>query len=117
MSNENQLIDNEIVDSSEWADVHSSRIGRNRILNDSSVFYKGLFGMILCIAPAAIVGLVLVKISLEQAKVALNEYKEKPSFYKLSSIKRIKQGRIFAYIGLSLFILEIVALVTYMSIN
>lgn len=90
--------------------------GKYRILNDSSVYFKGLFGMIFCIIPSAILGLVLVKISLEQAKVALKEYDKNPSNYRLSSLKMLKRGRTFAYIGLTLFIVELIALMAYMSI-
>ena len=93
------------------------RNGRNRILNDSSIFFKGLFGMILCIVPAAIIGLVLIKMSLEQAREAIKEYEENPVIYRVDSIKRVKLGKTFAYIGLFLFILELIALVAFMSIN
>ncbi|MDX2360892.1 MAG: hypothetical protein QNK23_08810 [Crocinitomicaceae bacterium] len=116
MSQEQEIIDNDISELSPKTKFSRSS-GKNRILNDSSVFYKGLFGMILCIVPAAIIGLVLIKISLEQAKVALTEYRKDPDHYRISSIKMIKRGRTFAYIGLALFILELIALVAYMSLN
>lgn len=73
--------------------------------------------MILCIVPAAIIGLVLIKISLEQAKVAVSDYKKAPHLYMPSSIKRVKRGRIFALIGLALFFGELIALLAYMSID
>ena len=117
MSQEQELIDNGILELSNSGEFNSPRKGRNRILNDTSIFYKGLFGMILCIVPAAIIGLVLIKISLEEAKVALTEYKNTPEIYRTSSINMVKRGKTFAYIGLTLFIVEIVALVGYMSLN
>jgi len=117
MTNQKDIIDNDIFDLPKETIKPEQGNGRNRILNDSSVFYKGLIGMILCIVPAAIVGLVLIKISLEQAKVAIKEYNENPSFFRPSSISMIRRGRTFAYIGLTLFVVEIIALMTYMSIN
>lgn len=108
-------IDNDILDSPK--DNQSTIDGQHRILYDSSVFYKGLFGMILCIVPAAIVGIIFVKIALDHSKIALKKYNENPSAYKLESLRMIKRGRVFAYIGLSLFIVEIIALMTLMSIN
>lgn len=117
MSDQKEIIDNDIFDSPEEVETPSQQKGGNQILNDSSVFYKGLFGMIFCIIPAAIVGLVLIKISLEQAKVAIKEYNTNPSLYRLRSINMIRRGRTFARIGLTLFIGELIALVTYMSIN
>ena len=115
MSQEQELIDSDVKESSKKTGYPLN--GRHRILNDSSVFYKGLFGMILCIVPAAIIGLVLIKISLEQAKAAIKEYEEEPNMYRISSVNMIKRGRTFAYIGLALFVLELIALVAYMSIN
>lgn len=112
-----ETIDNDVLDSPLKSDNQFSPNGRNRILNDSSVFYKGLIGMILCIVPAAIVGLILIKISLEQAKIATKVYNDNPGTYRFSSINMVKRGRMFAYVGLTLFIIEIIALVMYMSIN
>lgn len=85
------------------------------LINDKSVFYKGLFGLILCIFPGAIIGLVLIKISLEQAKVALTTYQEDSGKYRMESVKKVKSGRTMAYIGLAIFICEILALVGYTS--
>ncbi len=85
--------------------------------NDNSVFVKGLIGMILCIAPAAIIGLILIKLSLDDAKKARTDIKDSPNKYLSSSIKKINSGRIMAYIGLFLFIGEIVTLVAIMSMH
>ena len=85
------------------------------LVNDTSIFYKGLFGLILCIFPGAIIGLVLIKISLEQAKVALTTYQEDSGKYRMESVKKVKSGRTMAYIGLVIFICEILALVGYTS--
>ena len=116
MPQEHEIIDTDLLEFPKEKKAASSSTGKNRILNDSSIFYKGIIGMILCLMPAAIIGLMLVKISLEQSKIALTEYKDAPSQFRESSIKMVKRGRTFAFIGLALFILEIIALVTYMSL-
>ena len=109
-------IDNDILDSPK-ATQSTTEDEQQRILYDSSVYYKGLIGMILCIVPAAIIGILFVKISLEHAKIALKKYEENPSIYKVQSLNRVKRGKVFAYVGLTLFIVEILALVTFMSLN
>ena len=116
MSHDHELIDSDLLEVPKETKSSITSIVRNRLLNDSSIFYKGFFGMILCLAPAGIIGLILVKMSLDQSKLALAEYKNAPSQFRISSIKKVKRGRIMAYVGLALFILEIVALVTYMSL-
>lgn len=116
MSNNSELIDSDLVEKPEEKIATAPPVARNHILNDSSIFFKGLFGMILCLAPAAIIGLVLVKISLDQAKMAMSEYKENPNQFREESIKLVKRGRVMAYIGLGFFIIEIVALMIYMSV-
>lgn len=85
-------------------------------VNTNSIFYKGLVGMILCLLPGGIIGLVFVKISLDQAKEARIEFNKKPGVYQRASIERVNQGRRFAYIGLTVFILEIVFILTYSSL-
>lgn len=85
------------------------------LVNDTSIFYKGLFGMILCIFPGAIIGLVLIKVSLDQAKVALTSYQEDSGKFRIESYKKVKNGRTMAYIGLVFFIVEILAIVVYTS--
>ena len=100
--NQNQ----EILDQS----VFEKNNGPLDLLNDTSVYYKGLFGLILCVFPGAIIGLVLVKISLTQAKAALEEYAAYPDKYKDESLRRVKAGRTMAYIGLAFFIVEILAI-------
>lgn len=85
------------------------------ILNDTSIYYKGLFGMILCILPGAIIGLILIKMSLEQAKKARIEYELNSKKYYLSSIRKVKKGQTFARIGLFIFIVEIIILLIIMS--
>jgi len=84
------------------------------LVNDTSVYYKGLFGLILCILPGAIIGLVLVKVSLDQGRVALDTYAEYPNKYTDESLRRVKAGRTMAYIGLVFFIGEILAILAVM---
>ncbi len=86
------------------------------LVNDRSIYFKGLFGLLFCILPGAIVGLVLVKMSLDQAKEAMIEYQSNPGKYKDASIETVKSGRKMAYIGLAVFILEIVIFLAYTSI-
>jgi len=116
MSHDQELIDSDILELPKEPKSSTPSTGKNRIMNDSSIFYKGLFGMILCLVPAAIVGLILVKMSLEQSNVALAEYKQSPNQFRSRSINLVKKGRILAFIGLALFIAEIIALVIYMSL-
>lgn len=117
MSHLKTHIENQILDSSVPSENRQITSGKQRIFNDSSIFFKGLIGLILCLVPASIIGLVLVKMSLDQAKVAIHEYNQNPSLYRLSSIRMITQGKKFAYIGLILFILELIALIAYMTAN
>ena len=86
---------------------------QENLINDTSVFYKGMLGMILCLTPGSIIGLVFVKISLDQAKATLEIYQRNPNKFKPESLKKVKNGRIMAYIGLGLFIVEILLLVGY----
>jgi len=65
--------------------------------------------------PGAVIGLVFVKISLDQAKEATTEYQNNPHKYKAVSMETFKKGRTMAYIGLAIFILEIVAFLAYTS--
>jgi hypothetical protein len=112
MTNQYELLDN---DSDQLNGPNVT--GEYLLLNDKSVFYKGLFGMVFCILPGAIIGLVLVKMSLEQSKESLIQYKLNPNFYSQESVNKLKLGRKFAWIGLIMFILEIVLLMVYMSVN
>lgn len=112
MTNQHELLDN---NSDQLNGQYQS--GDFTLLNDKSVFYKGLFGMIFCILPGAIIGLVLVKMSLEQSKESLIQYKLNPNFYSQESVNKLKLGRKFAWIGLIMFLLEIVLLMVYMSVN
>lgn len=83
------------------------------LVNDRSIYFKGLFGMLLCILPGAIIGLVLVKICLDQAGQALTAYKTDPGRYKEASVQKVRSGRTMAYIGVAIFILEILVFVIY----
>jgi len=87
-----------------------------RLINDTSVYYKGLFALIFNILPGAILGLILVKLSLEHGKVALAEYNSQPGRYLESSYRKVKNGQTMAYMGLSIFFLEIIAFIVYTSI-
>lgn len=98
----------EILDQS----VFEKNNGPLDLVNDTSVYYKGLFGLILCIILAGVIGLVLVKMSLDQGRVALDAYAEYPNKYTDESLRRVKAGRTMAYIGLAFFIVEIVALMS-----
>lgn len=86
------------------------------LVNDRSVYLKGLFGMLLCIPPGGIIGLVLVKMSLNQAKEASIEYQNNPDKYKPDSMERVNKGRTMAQIGLAIFILEILIIVMCTSL-
>jgi hypothetical protein len=112
MTNQHELLDN---NSDQLNGQNVS--GDFPLLNYKSVFYKGLFGMIFCILPGALIGLVLVKMSLEQSKESLIQYKLNPNFYSQDSVNKLKLGRKFAWIGLIMFLLEIVLLMVYMSVN
>lgn len=85
-------------------------------LNDSSIYYKGLIGMILCILPGAIIGLMFIKMSLDQAKEANVTIEMYPGKYPEPLIKKVQDGSTMARIGLTMFVVEIIALIAYMSI-
>ena len=87
----------------------------NPYANENSIFYKGLFGMIICLTPGSIIGLLLVNVSLNQSKEAISIVGRNSEKHRSKDFRKIRNGRIMAIIGLSLFILEIVALVGYMS--
>jgi hypothetical protein len=109
MSTTNELIDQSLFE----AGSPTPRRHQTDLLNDTSIFYKGLFGMILCILPGAIIGLVLVKLSLDQAKMAITDLANNPSSYRAESVKRVKNGRLMARIGLVFFILDIIAILAF----
>ncbi len=104
---------NQILDQFDYAET-GELVSRKDLLNDTSVLYKGIFGMILCVL-GAMLGLILVRICLNQAKEALDEYQRNPGVYKMSSFNRVKKGQRFAYIGVGIIIAEVVALVAVMS--
>lgn len=116
MSNENDLLDHLIQDRASNEKSTTVVVEQRAYFNDNSIFYKGMFGMILCIMPVAMLGLVLVKMSLDQAKEARKSFKAEPHAYLAASVKKVLLGRKMAYIGLVMFVLEIVTLVIYMSV-
>jgi len=101
----------ELLDQLPQDEAYSGK--QENLINDTSVFYKGMLGMILCLSPGAVIGLVFVKISLDQAKATLDIYHGNPNKFKPESLKKVKNGRTMAYIGLGLFIAEILLLVGY----
>jgi len=105
MQTNQDLLDESFIDNS----VPRTQ-GQQDLVNDTSVYYKGMVGLILCIFPGAIIGLVFVKISLDQGKAALEEYATYPNKYREQSLQRVKSGRTMAYIGLAFFIVEILAI-------
>lgn len=113
-------INQDILDQPLYENVsftNSSSLNNQINLNqDNSIFYKGLFALILNILPGTIIGLILVKMTLDQAKIALKDFKNNPSHYKSHSIKKVKNGQLMAYIGLSFVILEILGLLIYTSL-
>lgn len=84
-------------------------------VSERSIYLKGLFGMILCILPGAIIGLVFIKMSLDQAKEARIAFKENPERYLPETVKKVELGRKLALIGLGLFIFEIVFILAFSS--
>lgn len=86
------------------------------LISDTSIYNKGLWGLIFCVL-GGILGLVLVRISLQQATDALESYKRSPQDYLESSYRLVLKGQRLARIGVGIFIGEIVLLVAYMSMN
>lgn len=114
MSAPEELLDREIFETLSKDRINEAYAKRSgRLINDSSIFLKGLFGMILCILPGTIIGLILLKISFDQSKQAISEYRKAPAQYTLSSYRKVKTGRTFVIIGLVVFLLEIAAVVVY----
>ncbi|MFT6442932.1 MAG: hypothetical protein ACJASQ_001009 [Crocinitomicaceae bacterium] len=83
--------------------------------NDNSILLKGLLGLILCVTPGSIIGLIFIKLSLDQAREARKSTELTPGKYTEKSLKKIRVDRTFAYIGLGLFIFEILFLFVYMT--
>jgi len=86
-----------------------------RLPHEKSVFWTGLIGMILCMVPGGIIGLVLIRISLNRAKTANRLFEENTNIYSDSSISKIKLGMLFSYMGICFFTLEIIGLLIYMQ--
>lgn len=95
----------------EGQNVYKKEDKSSSLLNDTSIYFKGLFGMLLCFTPGSIIGLAIVTKALDQSKVAVKTYNANPGTYKESSFLRVKRGRVFGYIGVSMFILEIAAFI------
>lgn len=86
-----------------------------RLPHEQSVFWTGLIGMILCMAPGGIIGLVLIRISLNRVKTANRLFEENTNIYSDSAISKIKLGMLFSYMGICFFTLEIIGLLIYMQ--
>jgi hypothetical protein len=110
MSHESPLLDQKLESSKE--NFNEEKI--QRLPYDKSVFWTGLIGMILCLAPGGIIGLVLIKISLNRAKTANKLFEENAIIYNDSSVSKIKLGMVFSYMGICFFILGIIGLLIYM---
>ena len=111
------IIDDGLI---EGVETNSSALSSYKVdpfVNESSIFYKGLFGMLLCLTPGSVIGLVLVNISLNQSKEAISSIGKKSQEYGQARFRKIKQGRTMAYIGLTFFVVELIALVVLMSLN
>jgi len=72
MSHVSPLLDQKLESSKE--NLNEEKI--QRLPYDKSVFWTGLIGMILCLAPGGIIGLVLIKISLNRAKQPISFLKK-----------------------------------------
>jgi hypothetical protein len=101
MRHESPLLDQKLEYSKE--NLNEEKI--QRLPYDKSVFWTGLIGMILFMAPGGIIGLVLIKISLNRAKTANKLFEENAIIYNDSSISKIKLGMLFSYMGIGFFIL------------
>ncbi|NVK64864.1 MAG: hypothetical protein HWE22_09765 [Flavobacteriales bacterium] len=109
-------IDDELIEKVESTDSNTNDTFKNPFVNESSIFFKGLFGMILCMTPGSIIGLVLVNISLNQSREAISIVGKNSTEYAQKEFRRIRQGRTMAFIGLWFFIFEIAALVVLMGV-
>lgn len=105
--------ENQILDQFEFSQT-GELIAKKDLINDKSIWYKGLWGMILCVF-GALFGLILVRISINQAKDALEAYKKEPNIYKQSSFELVKKGQRLAYIGVGIIVMELIVLVGIMS--
>lgn len=103
---------NELIDSIENELPYDKQITH---INAGSIYAKGILGIIFSIIPT-LYGLVFIKQCLDTARDAEKDISENPGMYLDASIKKIKTGKTMAYIGLGIFLGEIIALVTYMSI-
>ncbi len=106
---------NQVLDQFEFSQT-GEVIAKKDLVNDTSIYSKGFWGLIFCIL-GGLLGLVLVRISLQQATDALESYKRSPQDYLDSSYRLVLKGQRLARIGVGIFIGEIVLLVAYMSMN
>lgn len=108
MNNESQLLDNEAI---------------NRTLNQkkmehpdaSSIYTRGLLSIVFNLI-SVLLGLIFVKQCFDLAREAEKSIAANPDKYLESSIKKIKTGKMMGYIGLGIFLAEIILLVGFMSI-
>lgn len=116
MITESELLD----DQSSSSNQNSNSIipvGKIDHINQNSIYYKGVTGLILCIVPGAIIGLIFIKLSLDQARDARTEFNESPEKYTHSTIEKVNKGRNLALIGLGLFVIEIIGILIISSIG
>lgn len=103
-----ELIDQDIVQQKP-----QKIIGHHDLPNVQSVYYKGLFGMILCTIAGSILGLVLVKLCFDHGKVATDLYRQNPDLYTEDSVSKLKRGKAMAYTGIAISIAEVLAFMAY----
>lgn len=106
-----ELIDQDLSGSKSEQKNQKSR----KLPYDSHIFWTGLIGMILCMVPGGIIGLLFVKMSLDRSKVVLKLHIDNPTLYSETSLNKIEKGVLFSKIGIALFVVGLIGLVLIMS--
>lgn len=108
MNKERQLIDDEVINPVSNRDKRAHP-------DASSIYTRGLLSIVFNLI-SVLLGLIFVKQCLDLARDAEKSIAANRDKYLESSIKKIKTGKMMGYIGLGIFLAEIILLVGYMSI-
>ena len=116
-----QILDQFEAKPKEYSDFYYTETGELRqkldIPGERGIRTKTLLGIVFCLL-GALVGLLLLRQSLIQAKDVLETYKKNPDLYKRSSYLAVKKSENLAYFGLlGLCALVVLTFVILIALN
>ena len=109
---ESQIIDDEVLHTDENRTSIEEKSEEKKISfpYERSVYIKGILAIPLAVSGFGFIfALYLINISLKRSSESLREYKKNPNSYKQTSLKRVKQGRTYAFIALAIWLAELLA--------